>query len=160
MEDSLTLPKFIYIYFFAIGEDEADILKSLATDLVCLDIGTGAGRSALAMAQTASHVVSVDPIDNLYELYRRDNVEYLQIPFKELDLGAYSFDLAFVDHFGPRTDAACSLLEAGVSTVVIDDIHMEPRIEPLEVIEERLYAAGAQNITYYDVGYGMLKATL
>jgi SAM-dependent methyltransferase len=143
---------------FKIGEDDAAILETLAVGKRCLDIGTGTGRSSLALSQTARSVVSVDPED--FVVYHRYSVDYLITKWQDLELSNYNFDLAFIDHFGTRVDVACILLQAGISTVIIHDTKHPLPSDEWETAEERLMAAGATDIVYYDTAQGMVKATL
>ena len=79
----------------SIADDEVELLALLVTGLRVLEIGTGLGVSAKAMAKTATEVVTVD-IDpwvhaNIWPLLPRNVKGYTAVPEDE------TFDAVFID---------------------------------------------------------------
>ncbi len=75
----------------SVTTEEAEILKDLAKGKRVLDVGTGLGVSARAMAKTAKEVISVDVDPWAHSFEFPDNVKLVtKIP-------EWNFDLAFID---------------------------------------------------------------
>lgn len=104
----------------SVTDDEAEILSRIATDKRVLEIGTGLGVSTRALAQTAAHVLTVDP-DPWVQDPGLPNVTFARsLPE---DMGA--FDLAFIDG-NHKEDAVVSDIEAcaGIPEIVLHDTYL------------------------------------
>ncbi len=127
---------------------EGEALARLAAGKRVLELGSYAGRSTCAMAETAAHVITVDhhrgdestgPADTLLAL--RDNLRACGLedkvslfagPFEALAgvMAGSTFDMAFVDggHSREETAVACRLAYSAVrwgGTVVLHDWCLE-----------------------------------
>lgn len=100
-----------------LDEEEGTALNRLAKDRRVLEIGSYCGRSTICMAQSAAHVVCVDPFDGRATPNRRDTLDEFSrnldrygvsdkvFPFRmtteEASLGGLEwgtpFDMAFID---------------------------------------------------------------
>ncbi len=100
---------------------------------VCLDLGTGTGHTAAALAEHAAQVIGLDVSTGMLraagELYRRPNLEFIQAPAQETGLPSESFDIITARHtLHHHPDLAATLAEAarllkpGGRLVIADEV--------------------------------------
>jgi predicted O-methyltransferase YrrM len=110
-------------------EKELETLSKMATDLNVLDIGTGLGHSANALAVAAE---SVTTIENNSDWYGKAELSSsIKSVFGDWrDIGQ-NFDLVFIDHFPlpDRLPAAAHFLEQN-ALVLLHDGDLLRRAEP------------------------------
>ena len=83
----------------------------------CLDLGTGAGHTAAALAEHAAQVVGLDVAAGMLraarELYPRPNLEFIQAPAQDTGLPSESFNIITARHtLHHHPDPAATLAEA------------------------------------------------
>ena len=99
----------------------------------CLDLGTGTGHTAAALAEHAAQVIGLDVSTGMLraarELYRRPNLEFIQAPAQETGLPGASFDIITARHtLHHHPDLAATLAEAarllkpGGRLVIADEV--------------------------------------
>lgn len=101
---------------------------------VCLDIGTGTGHTAAALADYAAHVVGLDLSEGMLrsarELYgERDNLTFVHAPAHDTKLAPSRFDLVTARHtlhhhpdLGATLLEVARLLKPGGRLVVVDEV--------------------------------------
>ena len=98
-----------------------------------LDLGTGAGHTAAALADYAAQVVGLDVAAGMLraagELYQRQNPEFIQAPAQATGLPSESFDIITARHtLHHHPDPAATLIEAarllkpGGRLVIADEV--------------------------------------
>ena len=95
----------------AVREGLGAFLTPLRGDERVLDVGTGAGTLALALAPLVGEVVGIDLVPELLEAARRDapgNVTFVEGDATALPFESFSFDLAC----SRRTSTTCSALRS------------------------------------------------
>ena len=100
---------------------------------VCLDLGTGTGHTAAALAEHAAQVIGLDVSTGMLraarKLYQRPNLEFIQAPAQETGLPNASFDIITARHtLHHHPDPAATLAEAarllkpGGRLVIADEV--------------------------------------
>ena len=108
-----------------IGDDDALILSALAENKYCFDIGTNAGKSAMALSKTATLVDTCDThkpdhfVPGFAEAVQAGKINYENSGWEDIPLRAW--DMVFIDHFGNRLHCAARL--AVVPSIRIIAIH-------------------------------------
>lgn len=107
----------------------------------CLDLGTGAGHTAAALAERAAHVVGLDLSAEMLRAARalygaRPNLEFVQAPAHATGLPSGSFDLITARHtLHHHPDPAATLSEAarllkpGGRLVIVDETTPDARVD-------------------------------
>ena len=99
----------------------------------CLDLGTGTGHTAAALAEYAAQVIGLDVAAGMLraarELYQKPNLEFIQAPAQETGLPDASFDIITARHtLHHHPDPAATLAEAarllkpGGRLVIADEV--------------------------------------
>ncbi len=99
----------------------------------CLDLGTGAGHTAAALAEHAAQVVGLDVSGGMLraarKLYPKPNLEFIQAPAENTGLETASFDLITARHtlhhhldLAATLTEAARLLKAGGRLVIADEM--------------------------------------
>ena len=107
---------------------------------VCLDLGTGTGHTAAALADYAAQVVGLDVATGMLraarELYQRPNLEFIQAPAQDTGLPGASFDIITARHtLHHHPDPAATLAEAarllkpGGRLVIADEVTPDPEVD-------------------------------
>ena len=108
---------------------------------ICLDIGTGTGHTAAALAEVAAHVVGLDlsagMLSAARELYGgRENLEFRHAPAHDTGLASDSFDLVTARHtLHHHPDVSATLREAarvlkpGGRLVIVDESTPNPEVD-------------------------------
>jgi ubiquinone/menaquinone biosynthesis C-methylase UbiE len=116
------------------AETQARLARLLAPrgDERALDVGTGAGAFALALAPLVREVVGVDPVPELLEQARArapENAEFVQADGRALPFPDASFDLATTArtlHHTPRPELVLAeltrVLRPGGTMLVVDQL--------------------------------------
>lgn len=110
-------------------------------DDVCLDLGTGAGHTAAALAEHAAHAVGLDLSDGMLGAARklyggRENLTFHHAPAHDTGLDGDSFDLVTARHTlhhhpdpGATLKEAARVLKPGGRLVIADEITPDPEVD-------------------------------
>ena len=131
-----------------IADDEVQVLAELAIGRACLDIGTGTGRSAEALALTARSVTTCDPSPQRVP----PAVDFRPCGWEDLEWEGW--EVVFVDHFGDR--ASCAHAVAAHPSVQVVAVH-DLRI--MWQLPDQLRAVDGFTFTHVEsaLGIGVLR---
>ena len=108
-----------------------------------LDIGAGNGRFSFALSAFAKKVIAIDSHDTQNEIYKRKNIDFLNVKFEEFAINI-KFDLCFMwgvwyylftrEDQDEMFDRLMSMLSESGVIVIIDDVHS--KIQTTDFIEK------------------------
>jgi len=128
----------------------------------CLDIGTGTGHTAAALAERAAQIVGLDPSEGMLRaaqgLYGDlNNLEFVLAPAAETGLAPESFDLITARHtlhHHPDVTATLGevarLLKPGGRLVIVDEVTPDSRVDAWYDAVER--ARDPTHVRAYSMG--------